>query len=64
MGEKMVSAQHTFTDNDSVWYAHALYKKIVEKKRRKLKQSEIKDALVGYRQALRDLGALPKDETK
>ena len=28
MGEKMVSAQRLFTDNDSLWYAHNLYKKV------------------------------------
>ncbi len=64
MGEKMVSAQRLFTDNDSLWYAHNLYKKVtaVDSKKR-LKESEVKDALVGFRQALRDLGALPKDGT-
>ena len=62
MGEKMVSAQRFFTDNDSLWYAHNLYKKVtaIDSKKR-LKESEVKDALVGFRQALRDLGALPKD---
>jgi hypothetical protein len=64
MGEKMVSAQRLFTDNDSLWYAHNLYKKVIASEgKKKLKESEVKDALIGYRQALRDLGALPKDGT-
>ncbi len=62
MGEKMVSAQRLFTDNDSLWYAHNLYKKVIAPdSKKRLKESEVKDALVGFRQALRDLGALPKD---
>jgi hypothetical protein len=62
MGEKMVSAQRIFTDNDALWHAHNLYKKIVADDV-SLKESEMKDALVGFRQALRDLGALPKNES-
>jgi hypothetical protein len=62
MGEKMVSAQRLFTDNDSLWYAHNLYKKVIAvDSNKRLKESEVKDALMGFRQALRDLGALPKD---
>lgn len=63
MGEKMVSAQHVFTDNDALWRAHNLFKKLATAKSlSKVKESEVKDALVGFRQALRDIGALPKDE--
>jgi len=65
MGEKMVSAQRLFTDNDGLWYAHNLYKKVIAvDSKKRLKESEVKDALIGFRQALRDLGALPKDVTK
>lgn len=62
MGSKMVSAQRSFSDNDSLWAAHNLFKKLNSDKDRKLKQSEVRDALAGYRQALRDLGALPDDK--
>lgn len=58
-GERMVSAQHTFTDNDAVWFAHNVYKKLAADSNFKLKESDVKDALIGFRQALRDLGALP-----
>lgn len=65
MGERMVSAQRIFSDNDSVWYAHNLCKKILaQDPKLKLKESDVKDALVGFRQALRDLGALPQDKNK
>lgn len=59
MGERMVSAQRTFTDNDAAWFAHNVHKKITADPNFKLKESDVKDALVGFRQALRDLGALP-----
>lgn len=65
MGEKMVSAQRLFTDNDSLWYAHNLYKKVIAvDSKKRLKESEVRDALIGFRQGLRDLGALPKDGSK
>jgi hypothetical protein len=64
MGEKMVSAQHVFTDNDALWRAHNLFKKLASAKSlTKIKESEVKDAMVGFRRALRDIGALPKDES-
>lgn len=58
MGERLVEAQKLLTDNDSVWYAHKLRKKIDENPDLKLKKNDVKDALVGIRQALKDLGAL------
>lgn len=61
MGERMVSAQRMFTENDAVWYAHNLHKKSVADSKFRLKESEVKDALIGFRQALRDLGALPEN---
>jgi len=58
MGERLVSAQRTFTDNDSLWYAHKLRNRLVQEEPTKLKETDVKRALVGIRQALRDLGAL------
>jgi len=60
MGAMMVSAQKIFTDNDGVWFAHNLYKKVSAGQIKNIKEDDIKDALIAYRQALRDLGALPK----
>lgn len=57
-GERMVSAQRKLTDNDGVWYAHKLCKKLRENPDMKLKEKEVKEALMGFRQALKDLGAL------
>lgn len=58
MGERLVSVQHSLTNNDAVWYAHKLRNKIVHEEMKGLKQDEVKDALMGFRQALKDLGAL------
>lgn len=58
MGERLVEAQRSLTDNDAVWFAHNLSKKLLEDKAPRLRESDIKKSLVGIRQALRDLGAL------
>ena len=58
MGERLAGAQHDLTNNDSVWYAHNLAKKLADKANFKLREADVKKALVGVRQALRDLGAL------
>jgi tryptophan 2,3-dioxygenase len=57
MGERMVAAQREFTDNDGVWYAHKLRNRLVHEADVKLKESDVRKALVGIRQALKDLGA-------
>ncbi|MGH7157869.1 MAG: hypothetical protein ACREGD_02200 [Candidatus Saccharimonadales bacterium] len=59
MGERLVKAQRLFSDNDSVWFGHKLRNKVESEPDMKLKEKEIKQALVGIRQALKDLGALP-----
>ena len=62
MGERMVSAQRTITNNDQLWFAHNLAKKIVADPALKLKEVEVKTALIGFRQALKDIGALKPNE--
>lgn len=57
-GERLVKAQRQLTDNDGVWFGHKLRNKIDADPAMKLKESEVKQALVGIRQALKDLGAL------
>lgn len=64
MGERMVSAQRTFSNNDAAWFAHNLAKKVKADEDIKLKEADVKSALVGFRQALRDIGALPNGEPK
>lgn len=58
MGERLVAAQRDLSDNDGVWYGHKLRNKLVHESDTKLNQADVKDALTGIRQALRDLGAL------
>ncbi|HET7320160.1 MAG TPA: hypothetical protein VFI84_01070 [Candidatus Saccharimonadales bacterium] len=58
MGERLVSAQRTLTSNDTVWFGHKLRNKLVHEDYNLTKKHEVKDALLGYLQALKDLGAL------
>lgn len=62
MGERLAHAQRILSDNDSVWYSHNLAKKVIESDQMKLRQNQVKKALVGFGRALKDLGAL-KDKT-
>lgn len=60
-GERLVAAQHDLTSNEAVWLGHKLRKHISQADIdvRKLKKKDVLEALAGFRQALRDLGALP-----
>lgn len=58
MGERLVSAQRVLSDNDGVWYAHKLRNRLVHESEVKLKEADVKKALLGLRQALKDLGGL------
>jgi hypothetical protein len=58
MGERLVAAQRSLTDNDGVWYAHKLRNQLVHQVDVKLKKRDIKHALIGIGQALKDLGAI------
>ncbi len=59
-GARLVAAQHTMTSNMSVWFGHKLRNRIVQEDLRKLKKKDVQEALTGFRQALRDLGALER----
>lgn len=58
IGERLVSAQKVFTDNESVWWSHKLAKKLQDDPDLKLRKKEVKDALLAFGQALKDVGAL------
>lgn len=58
MGERLVSAQRSIADNDAVWFAHKLRNKLVHEVDTKLTKKDVQKALIGLRQAMRDLGAL------
>jgi hypothetical protein len=58
MGERLVAAQRTLTDNDGVWFGHKLRNRLVHETDVRLNEKDVRNALVGIRQAMRDLGAL------
>ncbi len=60
MGERLVSAQHDLSANDGVWFGHKMRNKLVHEEYDINKKSDLKDAMLGFLQALRDLGALKK----
>ena len=64
MGERLVKAQRLFTDNDSVWFGHKLRNRLDTDPATKLKETEVKQALLGIRQALKDVGALPDAKSR
>jgi len=58
MGERLVAAQRDISDNDAVWFGHKLRNRLVHESNVKLSERDVKDALVGIRAVLKDLGAL------
>jgi len=59
-GERLVAAQRDLSDNEMAWFGHKLRKRLETEDVRKIKKQDVLDALTGFRQALRDLGALEK----
>ncbi|MEI7682822.1 MAG: hypothetical protein WCJ24_00790 [Candidatus Saccharibacteria bacterium] len=57
-GERMVSAHTLFSDIDGVWFGHKLRKNLESNTPPKLKEKDVKHALMGIGQALKDVGAL------
>jgi len=57
IGEMLVNAEQFFLEKDEVWFAHKLRKKIDESPTSKLSKKDVKRALLGLRQAIKDLGA-------
>ena len=62
-GERLVAAQRDLKFNEEVWFSHKFSRKINEDviDVRKLKKKDVAMALAGFREALRDLGALEKN---
>ena len=58
MGERMVSAQAKLSNNNAAWNAHKLRNRLVHEQNVRLRDNEIDQALRGFKQALKDLGAL------
>jgi hypothetical protein len=64
MGERMVAAQRFITDNDDIWDAHNLVKKLTANPDKvRLRESDVKEALLSFKLALKDLGAFPAADT-
>lgn len=57
-GERLVAAQHELGSNSAVWFSHKFYQRMKDTDVRTLKKKDVVEALAGFRQALRDLGAL------
>lgn len=58
IGERMVSAQKSFSNNDAVWFGHKLRTKLEINPDLKLTKQDVQKALVGLRQGLKDIGVL------
>ncbi len=58
MGERLMTAQHDVKDNDAVWFGHKLRNRLVHETNVKLMEQDVKEALLGIRAALKDLGSL------
>jgi len=57
MGERLVSCQKDFTNNDSVWQAHK-FANLVREEKATLSEENVKKTLISFRRALQDMGAL------
>lgn len=58
MGERMKSAQTTWSNANHIWGAHKIRNRIAHEPDVKLSYDIAKRALVAYKQALKDLGAI------
>ncbi len=58
MGERLVAAQRSLNNNETVWFGHKLRNKIVHEEMSRLYRRDVNTALHGFRDALKDLGAL------
>ncbi len=58
MGERLVEAQRSLTNNDGVWFGHKLRNQLVHQTDVPLRKNDVKQALLGFGQALKDLGAI------
>ncbi len=57
-GERLVAAHDVLSDVDGVWFGHKLCNKLAGENPPELKERDVKNALLGIGQALKDLGAL------
>ncbi len=60
-GERLVAAQHELSMNDTVWFGHKLKNRIVDNNE-VITKSEVKKALLGFWQAMKDLGEFKNND--
>ena len=58
MGERMKAAQKTWTNANHVWNAHKLRNRIAHEANVRVSFDDTRRALVAFKQALKDLGAI------
>jgi len=58
MGERMKNAASLFTDRNGIWAAHKLRNRIAHESDVAVTYDEARYALIGFRKALKDLGAI------
>lgn len=58
MGERLKSAKDTWSSRDSVWQAHKLRNKIVHESDLQVGYAAFRQALAGFKRALKDMGAI------
>lgn len=58
MAERMVSSKHRYSNNNALWLAHKLRNKVVHEHNFKISYKTTRQALVTYKKALKDVGAV------
>lgn len=58
MGERMKNAKATWKDANAVWNAHKLRNQIAHEADVRVNYDEVRRALAGFKQALKDVGAI------
>lgn len=58
MGERMKTAQETWSNANAVWYAHKLRNQIAHESDVHINYDDARRALANFKQALKDIGAI------
>lgn len=58
MGERMKASRQVFSDNNAVWSAHKLRNQLAHEPDATVNYDQAKRALIAFKRALKDLGAI------
>lgn len=58
MGERLVSEEKNLSNHDAVWFGHKLANRLKSENPPKLRERDVKKALLGLGQGLKDVGAI------